>query len=66
MLKPATITIPLTLREDNEDLRNAKLSQVRIFSSKSESRKWADFSEELTPVDLKNGVVTFQVNHFSL
>lgn len=67
LLEPATITIPLTLREDSEELLDEKSSQVRVFflDTKDASSGWADITGELASVDLKNGVVTFQVSHFS-
>ena len=66
LTQPATITIPFTLREESEDvyLRYEELREVRFFHAKDESSAWA----ELHPKDFKveNGVVTFQVSHFSM
>lgn len=66
LTQQATITIPFTLRKESEEVysRDEELREVRIFHAKDESSGWA----ELLPKDFKveNGVVTFQVSHFSM
>ena len=67
LLHPARITIPLALRDDRgwqhvpSDHR-----KILILTAGSESAEWADITEDLNdPVDVKNGIVAFEVNHFS-
>lgn len=66
LTQQATITIPVTLRKESEEVYSSdeELREVRIFHAKDESSAWA----ELHPKDFKveNGVVTFQVSHFSM
>ena len=68
--EPALIRIPITLQQDQiHELPDTSSSHVRIFyrSTKDRLKEWVEITRQLeTPVKVENGVVTFQVNHFSL
>lgn len=64
---PATIWIPLTLQEDQTELPDPSSSHVRTFYRRDSSQEWVEITEKLKPpAKMENGVVTFQVNHFSM
>jgi len=67
LLHPAKITIPLALRDDREwpyVLSDHKM--ISVLTAGSESAVWADITEDLNVrVDVQNGIVAFEVSHFS-
>jgi len=67
LLHPAKITIPLALRHDRGwpyVLSDYKM--ISVLTAGSESAVWADITEDLNvPVDVQNGIVAFEVSHFS-
>lgn len=67
LLHPARITIPLTLRENRGYIYlPSSHKKILVLNSPNESAEWAEITEKLNvPADLKNGIVTFEVNHFS-
>ena len=65
---PATLKLPVTLREDSIKLPYHSPYDLRIFCRRSEDKEpeWAEMTEELgRSVDLENGIVTFEVYHLS-
>ena len=65
--KPVTITMPVSLRRDANDVPDLSKEHVRIFyqTSSAAVTDWRDVTHELeSPADLRDGVVTFQVKHF--
>ena len=65
---PATLKLPVTLREDTIKLPRYSPYDVRIFCRRSEDEEpeWAEMIEDLRrPVDVENGIVTFEVYHLS-
>ena len=67
LLHPARITIPLALRDDRGwPYLPSDHKTISILTAGSGSTEWADITEDLNdPVDVKNGIVAFEVNHFS-
>ena len=67
LLYPARITIPLTLQDDRGWPYVPSVHEtISVLTADSESAEWTDITEDLNvPVDVKNGIVTFEVNHFS-
>lgn len=67
LLHPARITIPLALRDDRRwPYVPSDPRTILILTAESESAEWADITEDLNdPVNVRNGIVTFEVNHFS-
>ncbi|KAJ7363162.1 hypothetical protein OS493_011440 [Desmophyllum pertusum] len=66
--EPAFIRIPITLQQDQTKLPELSPSHISIFycSTKDKSQEWVEITKQLeTPAQIENGVVTFQVNHFS-
>ena len=66
--EPASIRIPIALQQDRARLQNLPSTHIRIFyrSTVDKSQEWAEITKQLkAPAKLENGVVTFQVNHFS-
>lgn len=73
LLDPATITIPISLQDKNE-FTELSSGNVRVLvnsyeedeNETSQSADWEEITSQLPrPADLTNGVVTFQVTHFS-
>ena len=65
---PAKVTIPITLQEDLTELPDLSSSGVRLFrrSSFEPLPEWTEITEKLkASADLKNGIITVQVKHFS-
>ena len=67
LLHPARIKIPLTLRDDRGWPYVPSVHEtISVLAADSESAEWTDITEDLNvPVDVKNGIVAFEVNHFS-
>ena len=67
LLHPARITIPLTLRDDRGWPHvSSDHNTISVLTADSDSAEWTDITEDLNgPVDVKNGIVAFEVNHFS-
>ena len=67
LLHPAKITIPLALRDDRGwPYVPSDHKIISVLTAGSESSVWADITEDLNvPVDVQNGIVAFEVNHFS-
>lgn len=68
LVAPAVVTIPITLQEGMTELPDLSSSDVRLFhrSSLDPSPEWTEITEQLkASTDLKNGIITVQVNHFS-
>lgn len=68
LLHPARITIPLALRDDRRwPYVPSDQKTILVLTASSESAKWADITGDLNVrVDVKNGIVAFEVNHFSM
>ncbi|PFX25971.1 p53-induced protein with a death domain [Stylophora pistillata] len=68
LLKPATITLPVMLKGDKDELTRFSVTDVRVFECPSDDERagWDEITKQLpNPAVLMNGVVTFQVKHFS-
>lgn len=67
LLHPAKITIPLALRDDGGwPYVPSDHKIISVLTAGSESSVWADITEDLNvPVDIQNGIVAFEVSHFS-
>lgn len=68
LTEPASISIPISLEQNRIQLQNLSSTHARIFycDTKEKSQEWVEITRQLkTPPKLENGVVTFQVNHFS-
>ena len=65
--EPAKIRIPLTLFEGKRELTDLASGQWRILHcSKEKSQEWTENTDQLEmPPILTDGIVTFQVRHFS-
>ena len=64
LLHPARITIPLARR--GWPYVPSYHKTILILTAGSGSAEWADITENLNdPVDVKNGIVAFEVSHFS-
>ena len=68
LFEPATITIPISLQADKNEFAEVTSGNVRVLvKSDEETSDWIEITGQLpTPADLTNGVVTFQVTHFTL
>lgn len=73
LLDPATITLPFSL-EDNNECAELSSGNLRVLLNSYEEDEnetnpradWEDITSQLSrPAHLENGVVTFQVEHFS-
>ena len=70
---PATITLPLSLQGNDEfaELSSGKVTVLVNTYEEDENEsdqraEWEEITSQLPrPADLTNGVVTFQVTHFS-
>ena len=67
LLEPAKVTIPLTFFEGNKELMNLHSGEWRILHySREKSQHWTESTDQLVmPPVLTDGIVTFQVKHFS-
>ena len=68
--EPALVTIPVSLQRDQIERLDLSSSHIRVFyqstRKKSQTQEWVEITSQLkTPPKLENGVVSFQVNHFS-
>lgn len=67
LLEPATITIPISLQADKRKFSKFSSSNLKVLvKSDDEASDWKEITRQLrNTADLTNGVVTFQVTHFS-
>ena len=67
LLEPATVTIPISLSADKREFSEFSSSNVKVLAKlDEEASDWKEITRQLpSPADLTNGVVTFQVTHFS-
>ena len=67
LLKPATITLPLTMKGDDNLSSSLSCIDVQVFENRDDGLSgWNEITKQLPgPAVLKNGVVTFQVTHFT-
>lgn len=69
LVEPAIITIPTSLRADKNVCAEPsfKNAHVRLLvNSDEETSHWTEITDRLPrPADLTNGLVTFQVTHFT-
>lgn len=68
--EPALIRIPIAVEQDQIKLLDLSSSHIRVFyqgtRKKSQIQEWVEITSQLkTPLKLENGVVSFQVHHFS-
>lgn len=64
--EPASVRLPITLQQDQNDLENLPSSHIRVFRRTGSSQEWVEITRQLkTPAKLENGFVTFQVNNIS-
>nr|XP_058941441.1 uncharacterized protein LOC131769742 [Pocillopora verrucosa] len=69
LLAPTRLTIPVSLREDIPKFPDYSATDIRIFcrTSEEDESEWNEVTEQLeNKAVLKNGTVTFTVNHFSM
>ena len=69
LLAPTRLTIPVSLREDITKFPDYSATDIRIFcrTSEEDESEWNEVTEQLkNKAVLKNGTVTFTVNHFSM
>ncbi|PFX14538.1 hypothetical protein AWC38_SpisGene21295 [Stylophora pistillata] len=67
LAEPATITLPLLLQGDKDELSKFSATDLRVFKCRSgdERADWDEITMQLpNAVELMNGVVRFQVKHF--
>lgn len=67
LLMPATITLPMSLDADENQFAEFSSSNIVVLVSYDDSTSdWQEITTKLPrPVEFVNGVVTFQVTHFS-
>lgn len=67
LFEPASITLPISLEAHENQFAEYSSCDVMVFSDcENEMSQWQEITEELPkPVELVNGVVKFQVAHFS-
>ena len=67
LVEPASITLPISLEAHENHFAEYSSSDVIVYlNSENEMSEWQEITEELPkPVVLMDGVVTFQVAHFS-
>ena len=67
LLEPAKITIPLSFFEGKREVVDLPSGEWRILHhSREKSQEWTESMDQLVmPPVLTDGIVTFQVEHFS-
>lgn len=67
LLEPAKIKIPLAFFEGKRELVDLRSGEWRILHySREKSQEWTESTDRLDKQpDLTDGIVTFQVKHFS-
>lgn len=67
LLEPAEITLPMSLRADAKQYEGLSTRDMVVSANADDGTTgWKDITKELPrPVELNDGVVTFQVTHFT-